>query len=102
LRGQLTDLMDEHGVDLWLSPAAPGPAPRGLDKTGDPVMNLPWTHAGLPAVTIPSGTSSNGLPLGLQISGRFAADEYLLHSVAGVESILSATLPVLRHNKPIL
>jgi Asp-tRNA(Asn)/Glu-tRNA(Gln) amidotransferase A subunit family amidase len=88
LRQQLTDLMDEHDIDLWLSPAAPGPAPKGLDKTGDPVMNLPWTHAGLPAVTIPSGSSSNSLPLGLQITGRFGADEYLLDVAGGIETTL--------------
>jgi Asp-tRNA(Asn)/Glu-tRNA(Gln) amidotransferase A subunit family amidase len=88
LRQQLTDLMDQHAIDLWLSPAAPGPAPRQLDKTGDPVMNLPWTHAGLPAVTIPAGASDNGLPLGLQVVGRFAADEYLLDMTIEIESIL--------------
>lgn len=93
LRQQLTDLMDEHGIDLWLSPAAPGPAPKGLDKTGDPVMNLPWTHAGLPAVTIPDGSSDNGLPLGLQVVGRFAADEYLLVAAQGLEATLSGQVP---------
>jgi Asp-tRNA(Asn)/Glu-tRNA(Gln) amidotransferase A subunit family amidase len=89
LRQQLTDLMDEHSIDFWLSPAAPGPAPKGLDKTGDPVMNLPWTHAGVPAITIPSGTSDNGLPLGLQVVGHFAADEYLLDAAQGIEAVLS-------------
>ncbi len=93
LRQQLTDLMDEQGIDLWLSPAAPGTAPQGLDKTGDPVMNLPWTHAGLPAITIPSGTGDHNLPLGLQLVGRFAADEYLLAAAQGIEAILSGQVP---------
>jgi Asp-tRNA(Asn)/Glu-tRNA(Gln) amidotransferase A subunit family amidase len=70
--------MDEHRVDLWLSPAAPGPAPHGLASTGSPVMNIPWTQAGLPTLTIPSGTSKNGLPLGLQITGRWMEDAELL------------------------
>lgn len=79
LRDQLTALMDEHRIDLWLSPPAPGPAPRGLDSTGDPVMNLPWTYAGLPAMTVPAGRSADGLPMGLQITGRWWKDEDLLH-----------------------
>ncbi len=41
-------------------------------------MNLPWTHAGLPAVTLPAGTAANGLPLGMQFVARYDADEELL------------------------
>ena len=78
LRDQLCELMDEKRIDLWLSPAAPGPAPHGLDSTGSPVMNIPWTQAGLPTLTIPSGTSKNGLPMGLQITGRWWEDPELL------------------------
>jgi Asp-tRNA(Asn)/Glu-tRNA(Gln) amidotransferase A subunit family amidase len=88
LRQQLTGLMDEHGIDLWLSPAAPGPAPQGLGRTGDPVMNLPWTHAGLPTINVPSGASRKGLPLGLQISARFGADEHLLGAALGIAAAL--------------
>ncbi|GIS67275.1 MAG: hypothetical protein CM1200mP6_03430 [Anaerolineaceae bacterium] len=45
--------MDRDQIDLWISPSAPGVAPHGLDSTGDPVMNLPWTHSGLPTIGIP-------------------------------------------------
>lgn len=75
LRSDLEALMDAAGIDLWACPAALGPAPAGLDATGDPAMNLPWTHAGLPALTLPAGQAENGLPLGLQLVGRFGADE---------------------------
>ncbi|MCB0162955.1 MAG: amidase [Anaerolineae bacterium] len=78
LRDNLQTLMNEHNIDLWISPAAVGPAPAGLDSTGDPVMNLPWTFAGLPSLNLPSGFSENGLPLGLQLSGGWNADEMLL------------------------
>ena len=74
LRRTLHAVMDEHGIDAWICPAAPGPAPRGLASTGNPVLNLPWTYAGLPAATIPAGAAANGLPLGLQIVGRFRSD----------------------------
>lgn len=78
LRATLEALMDERAVDAWITPSAPGPAPKGLDSTGDPVMNLPWTHSGMPTVTLPSGKSSAGLPLGLQIIARAGRDEQLL------------------------
>ncbi|MFC7165240.1 amidase family protein [Halospeciosus flavus] len=78
LHETLHDAMDEHGIDVWVSPAAPGPAPEGIDDTGDPVMNLPWTHSGLPTVTLPVDETGEGLPLGLQCSARFGADEELL------------------------
>jgi len=78
LRDTLMSLMDEHGLDGWITPAAPGPAPLGLESTGNPVMNLPWTHSGLPALNIPSGTTADGLPLGSQIVGRWDKDETLL------------------------
>ncbi len=77
LRDSLTHLMQKHDIDLWLSPSAPGPAPKGLLSTGDPVMNLPWTHSGLPTLGIPSGKNAQGLPLGLQIAVRWHDDEKL-------------------------
>ena len=78
LRAELLGLMDAHSLDLWVAPSAPGPAPAGLSSTGDPVMNLPWTHSGLPALNLPHGQAANGLPLGLQFVGRWQADERLL------------------------
>ena len=78
LYSELTELMDKHGIDVWISPSAPGPAPRRFAGTGDPVMNLPWTQAGLPTLGVPSGRNAEGLPMGLQLSGRFLGDEDLL------------------------
>jgi len=78
LRDELAALMDAHGIDLWLSPSAVGAAPKGLDSTGDPIMNLPWTHSGLPTLNLPSGMNRAGLPIGIQVAGRWYADEQLL------------------------
>ena len=87
LREELHHLMDSHDIDLWISPSALGPAPQGL-LTGDPAMNLVWTCAGMPAITIPSGNAANGLPLGLQIVSRFMNDEDLLSWAEGLEAAL--------------
>ena len=78
LRARIHAAMDAAGIDLWVCPAASGPAPAGLASTGDPHLQLPWTHAGLPAVTLPWTTAAGGLPLGLQLVGRFMDDERLL------------------------
>jgi Asp-tRNA(Asn)/Glu-tRNA(Gln) amidotransferase A subunit family amidase len=78
LRQELITLMAEHGISAWISPAAVGAAPASLESTGDPIMNLPWTYAGLPAISLPSGFSENGLPLGLQLVAGWYEDEKLL------------------------
>jgi len=78
LRADLETLMAQAGIDLWVCPSAPGPAPKGITSTGSPLMNLPWTHAGMPAISLPAGYATNGLTLGLQCVGAFMTDEYLL------------------------
>jgi Asp-tRNA(Asn)/Glu-tRNA(Gln) amidotransferase A subunit family amidase len=79
LRNELLDIMVQHNLAAFLAPAAPGPAPKGIDTVGDWVMSQPWSHTGLPVVTVPSGVSKEGLPLGLQLIGGWMDDERLLN-----------------------
>lgn len=88
LRHRLVKQMDEEGIDLWIAPAAPGAAPHGLDTTGDPIMNLPWTHSGLPVIGLPAGVDGDGLPLGVQLVGRWFEEELLLDQALHVEGAL--------------
>jgi Asp-tRNA(Asn)/Glu-tRNA(Gln) amidotransferase A subunit family amidase len=78
LRESLSEIMDREDISVWVSPSTVGPAPMGLHATGESIMNLPWTHAGLPALNLPSGASSDGMPMGLQVVGRWMEDEALL------------------------
>jgi Asp-tRNA(Asn)/Glu-tRNA(Gln) amidotransferase A subunit family amidase len=87
LRHDLQALMREHDISLWIAPSAVGPAPHGLGSTGDPIMNLPWTNAGLPTINLPAGLARNGLPLGLQLAGGWQKDEQLF---AWAEQIAAA------------
>jgi Asp-tRNA(Asn)/Glu-tRNA(Gln) amidotransferase A subunit family amidase len=66
--------------DAILTPAAPGPAPRGIESTGNPVFNGLWTYLGTPAVTLPLFKSDDGLPIGVQLVGRRADDARLLRT----------------------
>jgi len=88
-RAHVEALMARSGIDVWISPATTGPAPEGLDSTGSPIMNLPWTYMGLPAITFPAGLAANGLPLGLQCVGAALADEALLTWVAPMERLFA-------------
>jgi Asp-tRNA(Asn)/Glu-tRNA(Gln) amidotransferase A subunit family amidase len=90
LREALAAPMRREGIDLWISPSATGTAPLGLERTGDPVMNLPWTYAGLPTATVPSGTDADGLPYGLQLSGAWGEDEALLSWAGAIAAVLGA------------
>jgi Asp-tRNA(Asn)/Glu-tRNA(Gln) amidotransferase A subunit family amidase len=92
LRSTLEALMAQAKIDLWVCPATTGPAPEGLDSTGSPMMNLPWTYVGMPAITVPAGRASNGLPLGLQCVSAAMTDEYLLKWVGPLAEILSKQL----------
>jgi len=90
LREEVLHIMDVNDIDLWIAPAAPGPAPKGLHSTGDPIMNLPWTFLGLPAVTVPASKADNGLPLGLQMIGPWMMDEEMLAWAEDVQRLFQA------------
>ncbi len=65
-------------LDVLLVPSAPGGAPASLASTGNALFNRPWTTLGVPCVTVPAGTSGNGMPLGVQFVGRADDDERVL------------------------
>ncbi|HSL27816.1 MAG TPA: amidase [Anaerolineales bacterium] len=87
-RADLRRTFLDNNIDLWVCPSTIGPAPKGLESTGDPIMNLPWTQAGLPALNLPAGTSQEGLPLGLQLVANWYKDESLLFWARDLERAL--------------
>ncbi len=76
------------GLDVLVTPSAPGEAPAGLKWTGDPGFNFIWTSLHVPCVTVPAGTGPNGLPLGIQIVGRRGEDRAVLTWARWVEAAL--------------
>ncbi len=78
--------------DVLLTPTTPTPAPRDLSTTGDPVFQTPWTACGFPAITLPTGLSASGLPLGLQLVAAPFAEERLLAAARWCEEALEVRL----------
>jgi aspartyl-tRNA(Asn)/glutamyl-tRNA(Gln) amidotransferase subunit A len=60
---------------------------------GRPVVHLGWTlcypfnYTGQPAITVPCGSTADGLPVGLQIVGHRFADAAVLRAAAAFEAI---------------
>jgi Asp-tRNA(Asn)/Glu-tRNA(Gln) amidotransferase A subunit family amidase len=82
-RRQLREVMAE--VDVLLTPSAATAAPAGLNFLGAPGFNRFWTLMGTPCINVPGLVDAAGLPLGLQIIGRFARDQATLAAAAFVE-----------------
>jgi len=77
------------GADVILTASAPGAAPRGLTSTGSPVFNRVWTLLGAPCVNVPGHRNSAGLPLGVQVVGRFGRDRTALEAAAFIERAIT-------------
>jgi aspartyl-tRNA(Asn)/glutamyl-tRNA(Gln) amidotransferase subunit A len=88
--------MDEimTAVDALIMPAAAGPAPADLSTTGDTAFYSPWSAAGMPAISVPTGLSRAGMPLGVQLVGKGFDDAGLLRAARWVEERIAYS-PVL-------
>lgn len=78
--------------DVLLGPTTPTPAFGLGENTADPIkmyladiMTVPASLAGLPAISVPVGKSSNGLPIGVQLVGQRRSDADLLALAKSME-----------------
>jgi Asp-tRNA(Asn)/Glu-tRNA(Gln) amidotransferase A subunit family amidase len=79
-------------ADVLLTPTTPTPAPSDLSVTGSAMFQGPWTSCGLPTVTVPSGLSATGLPLGIQLVAGPLAERRLLTAALWCERQLALDL----------
>ena len=86
-RQALADLMAE--VDVLLTPSAPSAAP-GPDTTGPAIFNRLWTLMGTPCVNVAGLKDASGMPLGVQIVGRFGRDREALLAARFLEEAIAA------------
>jgi aspartyl-tRNA(Asn)/glutamyl-tRNA(Gln) amidotransferase subunit A len=86
-REAVMPLLSAH--DALLSPTAPSTAPEGLAFTGDASLCAPWSSAGVPSVSLPSGLSSaSRLPLAVQLVQAAGAEARLLGVAGWCERVL--------------
>ena len=91
-------------VDALITPTTPSAAFAQGEKMDDPIqmyLNDLFTVganlAGVPAISVPAGLDSNGLPLGLQIIGRPFDEETVFAVAAAMERAAGFTaLPQIR------
>jgi Asp-tRNA(Asn)/Glu-tRNA(Gln) amidotransferase A subunit family amidase len=86
-RRSLAKVFDD--VDVLLTFAAPGAAPKGLASTGDARFNRLWTLMGVPCVTVPAHVAAGGLPVGVQVIARFGDDAGALNAARFIEDALA-------------
>lgn len=94
------------GVDVIATPTAPSPAFKLNDPTLSPlaiymsdIYSVPVSLAGLPGLSVPVGfgdgdtfSTTNGLPIGLQLVGRPMDEATILRTAAAIEADLALDL----------
>jgi Asp-tRNA(Asn)/Glu-tRNA(Gln) amidotransferase A subunit family amidase len=75
-------------VDAAFMNASVTTAPFSLASTGSPAANVPWSFAGFPALSLPSGMDLKGLPFGVQVIGLPGHDDHLAAVGAWCEKAL--------------
>lgn len=103
------DAMFSSGVDLLVSPTIPMTAPEyGATEVAfggeiTPILwavnalTVPANVTGMPALTVPAGFGTDGLPIGLQVMGRPGADATVLgagHAFEELAGVVDAPLPL--------
>jgi Asp-tRNA(Asn)/Glu-tRNA(Gln) amidotransferase A subunit family amidase len=88
-RGRLREVYAElaRDCDACLTLSADGPAPLGLQSTGNPVFAAPGSLLGTPALSLPV-FAVDGLPVGLQMLGFEQRDADLFGVAAWMQQAL--------------
>ena len=76
-----------QSCEACIALTATGPAPVGLDSTGDPVFVVPGSLLGIPTLSMPV-MEVDDLPLGLQAMGFVNEDAALFGAAAGILTVL--------------
>jgi aspartyl-tRNA(Asn)/glutamyl-tRNA(Gln) amidotransferase subunit A len=84
------------GVDAVISPTSPWAAFKLGEKVDDPlamylndIYTVPVNLAGLPGISLPSGFTKAGLPIGMQLIGKPFDEETLLRLARAAERALA-------------
>ena len=64
--------------DALIMPATDTTAPPTLTTTGNKAFQAPWSCSGLPVVSLPCGLADDGMPVAVQLVGRYHQEIPLL------------------------
>ena len=80
--------------DILAGPVSPTPAFKLGENSADPVkmyladvMTVPASLAGLPAISVPAGSTAENLPVGIQLIGARRSDAQLLALAKSLEDV---------------
>ena len=76
-------------VNAALMIAAHSSAPKGLSSTGSHAPLMPWSFSGFPAIAVPSGLDSNGMPMGIQLVAGPQGESRLTAAAGWCETIFN-------------
>jgi aspartyl-tRNA(Asn)/glutamyl-tRNA(Gln) amidotransferase subunit A len=104
LRNELTGWLNSNifpQYQLLIFPSTLRPAPAFSEFSTDwpppanvmPTQTIPFNVTGNPALNLPIGLASNGLPMGMQLVGPLFGDQTLLAAGSALEILLS--MPIL-------
>jgi Asp-tRNA(Asn)/Glu-tRNA(Gln) amidotransferase A subunit family amidase len=88
IRTAYAELMKSENLDACMTLSANGPAPVGIESTGDPGFATPCSYLGVPSVSLPL-MSVNGLPVGIQLMGSRNKDAELFSIASTITPILT-------------
>ena len=105
LQRRFTQVFERDGIDALIFPTTPAPAPRIADQweftvAGQKVEHLflakntvPASGAGLPGISLPTGLTKTGLPIGIELDGPRDHDRELLALALRVERVTGLLPP---------
>ena len=89
----MADMKDAAAkADVLLTPSTPTPALADLTNTGNSMYQGPWTSCGIPAISIPSGLASSGLPMGIQLASAHFQEARLFAAARWCETVIDVQL----------
>lgn len=90
IKNDFDKIFEEY--DVIIGPTTPTPAFQAGEKIEDPIMiyandilTIPVNLAGVPGLSLPCGFSEKGLPIGLQIIGKYFDEETVYRTAYAYE-----------------
>jgi len=88
-----------RGVDVLVTPTTPTVAFRLGEKTDDPlamyladIYTVTANLAGIPGISVPCGKNREGLPIGVQLLGKYFDEPALLRVAHSIEHAMAAVV----------